>query len=223
VVWDADAIDGIESGEQRELSAAYRYEPDMTPGTYQGVRYDGVMRDIEGNHVALVESGRAGSDVIVGDQALEPMEYEMGIARLAERDATTSRDESPLAQVKTFLKGKISAADLAKLDEIMAPNAEDDDSDASGPARMLDAIKQALSSGAEPGEVLSDIHGIISGEAFDDIPASLPNPVGPRGEQPQRPTGVYGQDAALRRARAHQEINRRSLGARSFAAMYPGR
>ncbi|MCV5420626.1 DUF2213 domain-containing protein, partial [Escherichia coli] len=29
--------------------------------------YDGVMRDIVGNHVALVTEGRAGSDVVVGD------------------------------------------------------------------------------------------------------------------------------------------------------------
>ena len=58
---------GIESDEQRELSAAYRYRADMTPGTYQGARYDGVMRDIRANHVALVATGRAGSDVVVGD------------------------------------------------------------------------------------------------------------------------------------------------------------
>ncbi len=42
----------------------------MTPGTYAGVRYDGVMRDIAANHVALVRKGRAGPDVVVGDSAL---------------------------------------------------------------------------------------------------------------------------------------------------------
>lgn len=69
-IWDGAAIAGIESDEQRELSSGYRYRADMTPGTYEGEPYDGVMRDIRGNHVALVESGRAGSDVIVGDAAL---------------------------------------------------------------------------------------------------------------------------------------------------------
>lgn len=39
----------------------------MTPGTYKGQKYDGVMRDIQGNHVALVEAGRAGPDVVVMD------------------------------------------------------------------------------------------------------------------------------------------------------------
>lgn len=67
VVWDAGAIAGIETGQQRELSSAYRYRADMVPGTYQGVRYDGVMRAIRGNHVALVDIGRGGPDVVVGD------------------------------------------------------------------------------------------------------------------------------------------------------------
>lgn len=66
-VWDDEAIAGIESGEQMELSSAYHYTPDMTAGEYQGRRYDGVMRDIVGNHVALVDVGRAGRDVVVSD------------------------------------------------------------------------------------------------------------------------------------------------------------
>lgn len=69
VVWDAIAIALIESEEQKELSSAYRYRADMSPGVYEGVAYDGVMRDIRGNHVALVEVGRAGPDVVVGDSS----------------------------------------------------------------------------------------------------------------------------------------------------------
>jgi uncharacterized protein len=67
VVWEAAAIAGIESREQCELSSAYRYDPDMTPGEFEGMKYDGVMRNIRGNHVALVEIGRCGSDVVVSD------------------------------------------------------------------------------------------------------------------------------------------------------------
>jgi 8-oxo-dGTP pyrophosphatase MutT (NUDIX family) len=71
-VWVKDAIDDIESEEKKELSSAYRYRADMTPGTSpEGERYDGVMRDIIGNHVALVKEGRAGPDVVVGDSKEE--------------------------------------------------------------------------------------------------------------------------------------------------------
>jgi 8-oxo-dGTP pyrophosphatase MutT (NUDIX family) len=57
VVWARDAIDDIESDVKKELSSAYRYRADMTPGTQEGVPFDGVMRDIIGNHVALVREG----------------------------------------------------------------------------------------------------------------------------------------------------------------------
>ena len=70
-VWDAEAIAGIETDTVRELSCSYSYRADMTPGMYEGQRYDGVMRDIQGNHVALVKSGRAGSDVMAADSKLE--------------------------------------------------------------------------------------------------------------------------------------------------------
>jgi hypothetical protein len=70
VVWTATAIAGINTNQQRELSCAYSYDADMTPGVYEGKPYDGIMRNIKGNHVALVEVGRAGPDVVVGDSKL---------------------------------------------------------------------------------------------------------------------------------------------------------
>ncbi len=66
-VWDRAAIEAIEDGSFRELSCAYRYDPDFTSGTHEGVAYDFIMRNIRGNHVALVEEGRAGPDVVVAD------------------------------------------------------------------------------------------------------------------------------------------------------------
>ncbi len=75
-VWDNSAIAGIETEEQKELSSSYQYKADMTPGTTpDGDEYDGVMRDIVGNHVALVETGRAGSDVLVADSLPLELKY----------------------------------------------------------------------------------------------------------------------------------------------------
>ena len=67
-VWDATAIAGIETDKVRELSCAYRYVPVMEPGESEGQAYDGRMTEIQGNHLALVEVGRAGSDVVVADR-----------------------------------------------------------------------------------------------------------------------------------------------------------
>lgn len=65
--WERGAIEDIASDAKRELSCGYHYRADMTPGNFGGTPYDGVMRDIRGNHVALVKDGRAGPDVVVGD------------------------------------------------------------------------------------------------------------------------------------------------------------
>lgn len=67
-VWDAGAIAGIETDKVRELSCAYRYVPVMETGTFEGQPYDGRMTEIQGNHLALVEVGRAGADVVVADR-----------------------------------------------------------------------------------------------------------------------------------------------------------
>lgn len=67
-IWDAAAIAGIETDKVRELSCAYRYVPVMESGEFEGQAYDGKMTDIQGNHLALVEVGRAGSDVVVADR-----------------------------------------------------------------------------------------------------------------------------------------------------------
>lgn len=66
-ITDADAIKAIESGEFKELSAAYRYSPVMEGGISDGQHYDGKMTDISANHVALVREGRAGPEVVVAD------------------------------------------------------------------------------------------------------------------------------------------------------------
>lgn len=92
VIWSQGGIDVVESEEQKELSSAYHYDADMTPGEYEGEKYDGVMRNIRGNHVALVAKGRAGSDVVVGDEALPDQhgEVTMSKTRMMTRKASVA-------------------------------------------------------------------------------------------------------------------------------------
>lgn len=66
-ITDKKAIEAVESGEYKELSAGYSCVLDMTGGLFDGQNYDGVMREIKGNHIALVQEGRAGHDVRVAD------------------------------------------------------------------------------------------------------------------------------------------------------------
>lgn len=67
-IFDQDAINRIRDGSMRELSLAYRYDPEFTPGTTpDGQEYDFIMRNINANHLALCEEGRAGPQVLVMD------------------------------------------------------------------------------------------------------------------------------------------------------------
>lgn len=69
-IQDADAIRRINDGTMREISMGYFYTPVLQHGEFEGEPYDLIMTDIACNHVALVEEGRAGHDVIVKDAAL---------------------------------------------------------------------------------------------------------------------------------------------------------
>lgn len=72
IIKDAEAIELLNPADpskapKREISASYRYDPVFEAGTFNNVRYDFIMTNIRGNHIALVEEGRAGSDVVVSD------------------------------------------------------------------------------------------------------------------------------------------------------------
>lgn len=129
-IWDNSAIAGIESGEQRELSASYKYVADMTPGvTPDGEPYDGVMRDIFGNHEALVPDGRAGPDVLVAD-SLPPELNHMRKHKVAAIRATLKPLLAQDADLEAEVRKALLALDEAeKEDEKENKPADDEDDD----------------------------------------------------------------------------------------------
>lgn len=60
--------DEVNSG-KKELSAGYFCDFVPEAGLWRGQHYDFVQKNIRGNHIALVEKGRSGSDVRVMDSA----------------------------------------------------------------------------------------------------------------------------------------------------------
>lgn len=102
-IWNRQGRDHVDSKSQKELSSAYSYDADMTPGTYEGEPYDGVMRNMVGNHVCLVKKGRAGSDVAL-DEALQPQqEISMSKKALKSMKATVA-----YGALTAFLKPKLA-------------------------------------------------------------------------------------------------------------------
>jgi hypothetical protein len=130
MVLTKEAIDLIESGAQRELSAAYRYEAVMEPGTWGGQQYDGRMVNIRGNHVAIVSEGRVGPDVHVADELpveLRPMKSVAAAVATAIRpylgkDANTKL----IALALDGMLGETPAESVISLDEAEMKKAEDE-------------------------------------------------------------------------------------------------
>jgi uncharacterized protein len=63
-ITDEEAIKRIMRGDAKEVSAGYRVNYEATPGvTDSGENYDGIQKEISGNHIAVVRRGRAGPQV----------------------------------------------------------------------------------------------------------------------------------------------------------------
>lgn len=132
-VWDGQAIRLIETDKQKELSCGYRYEADMTPGRVDGKTYDGRMTNIQGNHLTLCAEGRAGPDVVVGDEAMRtskerhaPMRKKTA-RRLAydenEIDSPSAPQGIPLAALRQLAE-KMSPEGWAVLHEALNEDSE---------------------------------------------------------------------------------------------------
>ncbi len=152
VIWDRDMIDRIESGEQKEISCAYRYNPVLEAGAYKNFPFSIKMLGIVGNHSAFVPKGRAGPDVVVADNELEtaPMPK-----RLTSKKALLVRG-AVAAYVRPFIAADAKMPDLvdalqgvnranfkaskAKLATRIAKDAKLDEDAAKGLTVVLDAM-----------------------------------------------------------------------------------
>lgn len=156
VIWDAAAIAGVETEAQCELSCSYRYVADMTPGEYEGKKYDGVMRDIAFNHVALVETGRAGPDVLVGDEQPKPnMEKPIMATRKSAfaQFAATAKAQADELRAKMATDASISPAVVKSFDKLAMDAA---------------AASEKCPEGAMAGDEPLDIDDAVGGVAKDE-------------------------------------------------------
>lgn len=150
-----NAIRRILDGSMRELSLAYSYTPDFTSGkTPDGDPYDFIMRDISANHVALVEQGRAGRDVLVQDSQLKevgPMDDKEKTTPATDGDPAVEKKEVALARaIGEAAKGiedlhtqdqEGNVIDKPAEDE---PVAEDEDKDAAIRRILDDMVEKGL-------------------------------------------------------------------------------
>lgn len=110
IVNDEKAIKAIESG-KKELSNGYVFSLDMTPGnTPDGLAYDGVQRNIRGNHVAIVSAGRCGSACAISDASPDSEKTE------AAADSDATNEETKMAGKTVIVDGiPVEATDASAI------------------------------------------------------------------------------------------------------------
>lgn len=115
-IQDADAIARINDGTMKELSLGYFYTPIRKEGEFKGEHYDFIMTDISCNHVALVEKGRAGADVMVHDSALEISNNNLPLGSEEDNSTSTQKEIENMATKEELLQELLDEAVNAGLD-----------------------------------------------------------------------------------------------------------
>ena len=124
-ITDAQAIKYVEDGVAQEISCSYRFTPEFKSGEFteadgSKIHYDFIMRDIRGNHVALVPQGRAGHDVRVADSISTVQDIGKKLNERSNFMPNDKTKEMPLAkdeltaEEKTFAEGVKKGEELEK-------------------------------------------------------------------------------------------------------------
>lgn len=221
----ADTIEMVVSYGKNQLSCGYSFVLDMTPGTApDGQAYDGVMRDIVGNHVALVWNARGGPGLRVADNdptkrktsmhtiIINGIRFEVADATqgsLIEREIKALQDSvttSNAALATAVDETKVAKAALATVTEASTKAAADHAKalDAAQKLALTDEQRDALI--AERAKVVKDAQSIL-GVEFDGkgktnaqvIVAALEHIVAAKDESPAK-VGVVAQLAGKKPA-----------------------
>lgn len=203
-VFSEKLADLINQG-KRELSIGYRCLYDMTPGTYNGMHYDGIQREIRGNHLALVEEGRSGKDVAVLDafkftldskdlkmaEHLKMEEFE-NEGHYPEKEGDYSKDESgeemTLNEIKEFLHLIGQHVDMLMSKEKGEDKFEDD--------VEAKKINESENMDVEPSDF---VHKADITEDEDEVKKELSHEAAEHGDEDMEKGKDYSMDAGIKK------------------------
>lgn len=112
VVVSADAIKAIQEGTS-QLSCGYAFSLDMTPGkNVRGEAYDGIQRNIRGNHVALVDAARCGAICRIGDSHNTERSQTMDLRKVSVNGIQIEANDAAASAIEA-LQAQLSAAQTA--------------------------------------------------------------------------------------------------------------
>ncbi len=157
-IYTADAIAAVEAG-RAQLSVGYSCRLDFEVGDWKGQKYDAIQRDIIVNHVALVDSARAGEQARLRLDAGDAI----SITCITAEMTGSNREANPMAKLK------IGALEF----EVSDPNAQAAYNDAmAAKDREIGAEKQRADTAdkmtAEKQKQLDAVQGRLDGKLAED-------------------------------------------------------
>ena len=205
VIHDAESLDyGL-----RELSLGYTQTPDETPGVWNGQPYDAIQRNIQINHLALVEKARAGEQArlnIDGEEqggnqmskarkdGLTPEEIARLVEEYKQRQAQRMQNSNPTADEGT--NPDEQTTDEGETDPVQEVKDRRDRRDASGDCETMDEASGVIAQQDEDIQKLLDFIAQLQAKIdFDEASAEEEAKADSEGEHQENPLNMDSIDA----------------------------
>ena len=182
IITDPVLISAILEDGKREISCGYTYELCEENGQY-------IQRRIRGNHVAVVDAGRAGSRVSIKDERPKHERRKKNMKRSLSKVLARMAKDGDIETVAGFIEEMIdpagAAAELPEApeeapeqpaEEPETQNVIIDEDGLAGILERLDRIISLLEPSAADGDVVEEVTGAI-GEALEEAAAGAEDPL----------------------------------------------
>lgn len=159
VIHDAESLDyGL-----RELSLGYTQTPDETPGVWNGQPYDAIQRNIQINHLALVEKARAGEQARLNIDGEEQGGNQMSKAR---KDGLTPEEIARLVEEYKQRQAQRMENTNSTADEGTNPDEQTTDEDEADPVKEVNDRRDRRDASGDC-ETMDEASGVIAQQDED--------------------------------------------------------
>lgn len=159
VIHDAESLDyGL-----RELSLGYTQTPDETPGVWNGQPYDAIQRNIQINHLALVEKARAGEQARLNIDGEEQGGNQMSKAR---KDGLTPEEIARLVEEYKQRQAQRMENTNSTADEGTNPDEQTTDEDEADPVKEVKDRRDRRDASGDC-ETMDEASGVIAQQDED--------------------------------------------------------
>lgn len=159
VIHDAESL----SYGLRELSLGYTQTPDETPGVWNGQPYDAIQRNIQINHLALVEKARAGETARLNIDGEEQGGNQMSKAR---KDGLTPEEIARLVEEYKQRQAQRMENTNPTADEGTNPDEQTTDEDEADPVKEVKDRRDRRDASGDC-ETMDEASGVIAQQDED--------------------------------------------------------